>query len=272
MKCASTSLHHYLDLHPEISMCRERGLNFFLEEYNWGRGVDWYASQFPGSAPWRGDTSPRYSNFPINAGAPQRMHAVIPNAKLIYIVRDPVERILSHHTHYLAHRREDRSLARALADRPGGDIRRNPYVCRSLYFLQLEQYLQFYPRSQICVVYFEELRDSPCRALQSLFRFMGVDDSFESSGFRIVHHPTRQKRRATRTGAAVERFVAASPIRWLRQDTRDRVKRVLTLPFSHAVTRPVLGPEIEGDLRELLSADAQRLRDFVGRSCPAWSL
>ena len=272
MKCASTSLHHYLDLHPEISMSRERGLNFFLEEYNWGRGVDWYASQFRGSAPIRGDTSPRYSNFPINAGAPQRMHGVIPDAKLIYIVRDPVERILSHYTHYVAHRREDRSLERALADRPGGEIRRNPYVCRSLYFLQLEQYLRLYARSQIFVVYFEELRDSPRRVLQRLFRFLGVDDSFKSSGFRIVHHPTREKRRANRMGAAVERFVAVSPIRWLHQDTRDRVQRVLTLPFSHAVARPELDREIEGALREWLSADARRLQDFVGRPCPSWSL
>ena len=111
MKCATTSLHHYLTLHPGISMSRQRGLNFFLDE-NHERGSDWYAAQFDGPEKIHGDTSPRYANFPLNPGVPERMVRLLPRAKLIYLVREPVERVISHYTHYVAAGYEERTFAK----------------------------------------------------------------------------------------------------------------------------------------------------------------
>jgi hypothetical protein len=57
-KCGTTSLHHYLSLHPQISMSREKELNFFIAERNWSKGIAWYAAQFAADNKVRGEASP----------------------------------------------------------------------------------------------------------------------------------------------------------------------------------------------------------------------
>ena len=98
-KCGTTSLHAYLDEHPEIAMSREKELHFFVDRKNWGRGIEWYEAQFDASAPVRGESSPGYSAYPLYEGVAERMARVVPDAKLVYLVRDPVERVVSHYTH-----------------------------------------------------------------------------------------------------------------------------------------------------------------------------
>jgi hypothetical protein len=64
LKCGTTSLHHYLNLHPEIAMSRPKELNFFVAELNWPLGRDWYAGHFDAAVPVRGESSPHYTNRP----------------------------------------------------------------------------------------------------------------------------------------------------------------------------------------------------------------
>jgi len=99
MKCATTSLHYYLNLHPQISMSEEKELDFFIHKNNWHKGIEWYKTNFTGNASVYGESSPNYTKYPFFNGVPERMHAVVPDAKLIYVVRDPIERIISHYIH-----------------------------------------------------------------------------------------------------------------------------------------------------------------------------
>ena len=64
MKCGTTSLHHYLSLHPDISVSRRKELDFFVAEENWARGLAWYESQFPDKGKVRGEASPKYTFNP----------------------------------------------------------------------------------------------------------------------------------------------------------------------------------------------------------------
>ena len=64
LKCGTTSIHHYLGLHPEIQMSKPKELNFFVEELNWDLGLDWYASRFDDRFKVRGESSPHYTNLP----------------------------------------------------------------------------------------------------------------------------------------------------------------------------------------------------------------
>ena len=100
LKCGTTSLHHYLSLHPEIAMSRPKELNFFVAELNWPLGRDWYAAHFDPKAPVRGESSPHYTNSPAFAGVADRMRDILGEAvRLIYVVRDPIDRMLSHYLH-----------------------------------------------------------------------------------------------------------------------------------------------------------------------------
>src|SRR4051812_3312851 len=105
-KSGTTSLYVYLDAHPEISMTRDKELNFFVEERNWSRGLGWYGEQFDAGAPVRGEASPYYTALPHHRGVPERMASVIPDARLVYMVRDPIARLLSHYDMGVARGRE----------------------------------------------------------------------------------------------------------------------------------------------------------------------
>src|SRR4051812_36085465 len=88
-RAGTTSLYHYLRSHPEIWMSPEKELYFFVEDHNWKRGIEWYERHFPAGTPVRGEASTFYTHFPIRPGVPERIAALLPSAKLIYLVRDP---------------------------------------------------------------------------------------------------------------------------------------------------------------------------------------
>jgi hypothetical protein len=80
MKCGTTGLHFYLGLHPEVSMSRQKEVNFFVGERNWAKGIEWYKSHITGEVKVYGESSPSYH---AGTGVPERMASVVPQAKLI---------------------------------------------------------------------------------------------------------------------------------------------------------------------------------------------
>jgi hypothetical protein len=183
-KCGTTALHHYLSLHPEIFMSRTKELHFFVEELNWHRGLEWYQRYFrPGppkakSAKVYGESSPSYTNYPKYGGVPQRAYSVVPDAKLILMVRDPLDRIVSHYRMERA-----RSDGRQTFTEAALRHFRNPYIWQSMYWMQLRQFLDYYPISRVLVATQEELFRERRATLRRVFRFLGVDDSVDDPEF-----------------------------------------------------------------------------------------
>jgi hypothetical protein len=266
-KCGTSGLHYYLGLHPEVSMSSPKELNFFIAERNWGRGLDWYARHFDASARCRGEASPNYTAFPQHMGVPERMAEIVPAAKLIYIVRDPLDRIAAHYVHNFAKRREKGGLRETLLH-PN-----TSYVARSKYFTQIQRFCEFYDREQLLVIENHDLRDDRAATLRRVFEFAGVDAGFEHPKFEQVRHSTSRKKRATKTGMRVQklsrsRFGRRIPRRaWLALD--------VALPLSKPITKPPreeLREALGDDVIEVLHEDAERLREFTGRDLANWSV
>ena len=106
MKGGTTSLYRYLRQHPEVFMPERKELNFFVDEYagppidppeerNWSRGITWYEHQFADAERERavGEASANYSRHPTYPGVAERIAAVVPNVKLIYVMRNPIDRV-----------------------------------------------------------------------------------------------------------------------------------------------------------------------------------
>ena len=263
-KCGTSVLHYYLSLHPEVSMSKPKELNFFIEERNWPRGTDWYKAQFDPDAHVRGEASPNYTAFPQHDGVPERMHSVVPDAKLIYMIRDPLERIAAHWVHNYAKRREKGTLAETLMHP------HTSYVVRSQYHMQLEQFLRFYPLERILILQQSELRRDRHATLRRVFEFVGVDSEFEDREFDRERHATAGKRRASRVGAKIQRLGRTEygqrlPKRfWNALDIPVRLRR----PIARPDVRHALPPETLRLLRE----DAERLRELTGRDFAHWSI
>ncbi|WP_243638197.1 sulfotransferase family protein [Rubrobacter taiwanensis] len=179
MKCGTTALHRYLGLHPEVAMSEPKELNFFCGperpggkwlEGNWHRGLEWYAAQFR-PAPVRGEASPGYTS-PSFPEAAERMARVVPEARLVYAVRDPIERAVSQYLHHRVDGTERRPAEEALPDPE------SQYLDRSRYYARLEPYLARFPRERIFICAREDLLTRRRETLRELYRFAGVDDSF----------------------------------------------------------------------------------------------
>jgi Sulfotransferase domain len=264
LKCGTTSLHHYLDLHPEIQMSRPKELNFFVAELNWPLGSEWYASHFRRDARVRGESSPHYTNLPRFDGVAERVGSVLDDPRVLYMVRDPIDRTLSHYLHNVAGGYETRSLDAALADPLSS------YVQRSLYAMQLEPYLEHVGRERVELVSQEELKLSRDEAMRRVYRFVGVDDAFSSDHFSREWETGTGKRsgrfrimdRAVRLPGlrALDRNFDRLPesLRWL-------VERVVHDPEGAAAERPELPAELRERLVALVRPDVERLEEIAGR-------
>ena len=155
---------------------------------------------FDPDATVRGESSPNYTAYPQHLGVPERMHSMIPDAKLIYVVRDPLLRIASHWVHNYAKRREKGDLAATLAH-PN-----TSYLIRSQYHMQLQQFLRYYDREQILVFQQSDFRRQRADSLRTIFEFLGVDPDFTHPSFERERHATARKTRATRLAARLERM------------------------------------------------------------------
>jgi Sulfotransferase domain len=258
MKSGTSSLYHYMRQHPDICMSSIKETDFFIEERNYGKGLDWYRSLFADPRKVCGEASPNYSKRHRHRGVPERLHRLVPEAKLIYLLRDPIDRIASHYLHNRLLGRETRSLAEAVAARSY----RNNYVRTSLYHFQLSAFLRHFPLERILIATAEDLKAEQSATLASVFRFVGVDAGFEGSEFGRLFNETPVARQGSERprmrGRAIGGLVDAA----LR-------------PFRHtskSVARPVLDQADRDLLAEHLAPDIDRLRALTGLRFERWSL
>jgi len=263
-KCGTSGLHYHLGLHPEISMSKPKELNFFIEERNWPRGEEWYRRHFDPGAKVRGEASPNYTAFPQHIGVPERMAALVPDAKLIYLLRDPLERIAAHWVHNFAKRREKGDLASTLAH-PN-----TSYLQRSQYAMQLQQFLNHFPRERIMILDQEDFRKNRTETLRRVFEFSGADPSFTHPGFERERHATARKTRATKLAIRMERASKSRlgkvvpPKLWFALDER--------LPMKKTIDRPDVRLALTDEALRALRDDAERMRELAGRPFRDWSI
>ena len=189
-KCGTTSLYEYLRQHPGISSnITDKEVHFFDEKFH--RGINWYRSNFPIKQQGQlyFEASPYYIFHPL---APERVHQVLPNIKLIAILRNPTERAFSHYQHQVRTGREDLDFEQALqqeAQRLQGEDekiiksgryksfnhRKYSYIARGHYLLQLQRWLHFFDREQLMILTMEAFLQEPQRWLDAIFKFLGVE-------------------------------------------------------------------------------------------------
>jgi hypothetical protein len=177
MKCGTTALHYLLDRHPDVAMASGKELNFFFglatspgdgTGSTWHRGLEWYASQFDHRAVIRGESSPGYTS-PDHPETPERMAAIVPDARLAYLVRDPIDRAISQYRHHRAERTETRPASEALLDPL------SQYVARGRYFERLAPFLRSYRREQIVIISQEDLLRDTDHVLGRVCEFLDLD-------------------------------------------------------------------------------------------------
>ena len=213
-KGGTTALYAYLRWHPGITGPSWKEVSYFDRHYR--RGASWYRGHFPIGAGDRlvGEASPGYLFHPL---APERVRATVPEAKLIALLRDPVDRALSHYHHEVALGRETLSFEEAIEAEPertrGEEQRlvREPgyfsrpwwdytYLARGRYAEQLERWFAVFPREQLLVLPSEDLAADPGQAYRRVLEFLEASPHELGSYPRVyqqeyaeAHPDTRRK-------------------------------------------------------------------------------
>ena len=233
-KCGTTSLHRWLRGHPNVFIPSRKELRYFTTQHNYHRGPDWYASWFGDAAADSivGEASNAYTRHPVYDGVPSRIAELLPEVKLIYLVRDPLRRLESHYRHRLVTGKEWR--------RPEAAIARDPsYLAAGLYGAQLAEYRKHFRPDQILILNSERLFSHSDSELPKVAAFLGVDCSL---GLALEA-----------TNVTSERLVAPHALRYLsafkpaKQQVKTLARRIRRSAFRHLLM-PAGQPDFE--LRE----------------------
>jgi hypothetical protein len=278
MKAGTSSLHEYLHQHPDIFMSRMKEPQYFAphvtrQGLRWGQGcphpqpgMDWYLRLFDdaGDAKYAGESSVSYTAIPWVTGCAERLFAFNSQAKFIYLLRDPIERALSHYWHFVADGREDRDPLTAIQ-------RKEEYVSRSDYLRQIEPYWSQFGRDAVYVLTLEDLMDSPKETLSELFAWLGVDPHVP------IDTQTRFNVGTTELWQTRRGLVPVDTWRkhWRVRAVAERCPKVLRRLLQRLVYRRVNRSDVDVEpaidhLRSVLQPKTRRFEQAVGRDFPQW--
>jgi hypothetical protein len=266
MKSATSTLYQWLRARPDVHMAWPKETNYFAVPKSWDEGIDWYASHFAEATESQlaGEASVIYTSPQYADVAAARMAEAVPQARLIYIVREPIKRLRSHYRHEAQRHRETRSLVECLTE-PG-----NTYLGHSMYHARLEPYLRLFPREQILVLRFDDFVEAPHPAWAEAQRFLGLP---EQPAPGTAHNVTADKTQWTKTllwmrEHGVFTFARAAK---LPKPIRKAGKRVFTRGGD--TFRGVLDESDSVIPEELVRPawdDLARLEEWLGVDRPLW--
>lgn len=257
MKAGTTSLFGYLRTHPQVFLPWRKEIHFFSHDDNWEKGVHWYEDQFAGASPDQriGEASPSYSKRHLFPDASDRLAKVLPTARIIYLVRDPITRLQSMYLDMLYYGGERRSLSQAV--RSDDD-----YILTSSYGWQLEPYVERFGRERILVETSDQLRADPNAVLQRVFGFIGVDEMPPAEP--IESNLSETKRIPNRLGRRLQRVRPSD-----RADPPTLRDRLLTRQSS--LRAAALRPQLRTELEDVFGEDLRRLQQLVEVDLSAWN-
>ncbi len=200
MKSGTTTLHSLLASHPDIFMCEPKEPCYFvipeqlkiiwpdLWRKRYWENEKRYLDLFSEVTTERiiGEASTEYTKAPLLTDIPKRIAAFAPEARFIYVMRNPVERTISHFWHY--------ANVYANVRDPLETIKADPHYCEvSDYAMQLKRYLEYFSIEQFYILTFEEFKTDPKKTIQDIYQWLGVDHEFIPDNLYAIKNVTPYK-------------------------------------------------------------------------------
>ena len=267
MKAGTTSLYHYLSQHPQILMSRDKEPDFFAQEINWRKGWSWYERQFSQEKPGItaiGEASTTYTKYPVHPGVAGRIAEHLPDVRLIYVIRDPIERIRSHYLHRVSIGMEDQPIDIAVLQEP-------MYLNYSRYAMQIAQYLEYFERNRLLVVTSEALREQRQVTVARVYDFIEVTSNWVAPNLHKSYFAGEQRRTYP---ALIQRLRHSRELNRLSHLIPERLKQAVGRPIDrthHSGSGSIPQP-VRTQLEHLLRDDVSHLRRYLGRDFDGWGI
>jgi hypothetical protein len=274
-KGGTTSLYRYLDQHPDIYICPDKGTNFFgyedARDWKWHdegeppllrhfhvRTLADYEAAFAGADHEKaiGEVSPQYFRCPTAA---QRIHEHIPRAKLIASLRNPAERAFSG---FLMRTRRGETVEDAYRELTP----ESSHVREGFYYARMKRFFDLFPREQMKVFLFDEFKRDPAAVVRDVFEFLEVDPGFVPDT-SVRHNPAS----VPRSGLLNRIFFHPKAIRGAKAVLPERLqgtaKRLRARSQRAAPTFPA---DLRAELLALYREDIEKLEALLDRDLSVW--
>jgi len=255
MKCATSTLHEQLARQPGIFMSQPKEPNFFSNDEIYSRGLDWYYSLFAAAAAdLCGESSTHYTKLPTYPRTVERLRAVLPQVKLIYVMRHPVDRLISQYLHERTEKTIRGPIDEALNAHP-------ELIAYSRYSMQLEPFLAAYGPEDILPVFFERLVSHSQDELERVCRFLGYESQPRWDSASAVHNVSSQRLcRSTWRDAIID----APLLKTIRRSFIPKAWRNRIRELWQIKERPQLSPPTSAHVQEIFDQDLERLGRWLG--------
>lgn len=264
MKCGTSSLHEQLALRSGVHMSTPKEPNFFSDDANHALGLEHYRACFAGARPDQivGESSTHYTKLPTYPHTVERLAEALPHARFVYVMRDPIERVLSQYVHEWSQREVALPLERAVE-------RHERFAAYSQYARQLAPYVERFGRERILLVAFERLLAFPDAELARICAFL-ADPTPEAPRWQALPAQNVSAERLRRS-AARERLVALPPVRALIDRMPPALRETLKRPWRMR-ERPALSDAMRARLVSRIDPDLAMLSEQTGLtlSCESW--
>jgi len=258
MKSATSSLHNQLNSQPGIFMSTPKEPNFFSDNPIYNKGLDWYKNLFSGAHEDDicGESSTHYTKLPDYPHTIERLKGANPNPKLIYIMRHPVDRLVSHYMHQWSEGVISCDIDKAIDRYP-------ELINYSCYGKQLIPFLDAFGVEALLPVLFSDLKLSPQASLEMIGKFIGVTD-LASLHWDLKDGRDNVSKNRIRRFYGSELIINSAPMTWVRrtfvpQGLRDGIKEFLAMR-----TRPELSESQLAKVTEVFDLDLKLLNDRLG--------
>jgi len=256
MKCATSTLHEQLARQTGFFMTQPKEPNFFSDDDQFERGINWYCSLFEAAKPevLCGESSTHYTKLPTYPRTAERMRAHFARVKLVYVMRHPIDRLVSHYIHDWTDHRIKASIDLL--------VEQNPELIQyGLYAMQIRPYLEVFGAESVLPVFFEGIAANPQQELERICAFLGY------AGRPRWDHTLRPRNvslERLRRSPLRDALVNLPLLRTVRRQVvpksfRERVKRLWTM-----TERPQLSRKQREQLAAVFDEDLATLGTWLG--------
>lgn len=262
-KCGTTSLARQLAAHPQICFCQIKEPGFFNTTEDWRASVaEYHALYDPEPGQICGEASTMYTFLPEWRGTHRRLHDYNPDLKLIYIMRQPVERIISNYSHRL--------VRKTVAEPPETAVFADPaYLNRTRYSVQIKPYLELFPRENVLFLIFEEYVADQKKTLRQIADFLQMDPQ--------AYPATLQTKAAHKSVGEshltpwMKRVKAFAPVQAILPLAPTAVRGVVRNYLGNKLEeKPQFSPELKQLLWRFLEDDVRNIEAIIGRRLDIW--
>jgi len=271
-RCGTTSLYYLLASHPDVYLPEKKEQWFFYGDDVWEQGPQWYAEQFRmhGGRAMVGEATPLYYALP---DAMRRMAEIVPKARILLLLREPLSRAVSHYWFNVRKGNEALSMQQAMeADLAGTRPWRLPrgalnYVSLGMYHQRMQAVLEHFPRERVHVLILEELVADVERVFGDVCAFLGIP-SLPGAGLSEANADHWVSRRSKRLLYGGNPLVALAGS-LLPGGLKDRLKSMRD-KVAGSSRRPETPSAVTRRLEEVYGPHNAALEQWLGREIPAW--